>query len=242
MECKYLLQALPFLTDIDADRREQFEQYFKTAPLWLLESIQIETLGKDVIFTRENSPVDTIYFIGKGRVKAIDYRIYGIAYDFMRFDKVYALGGMEIIMDLKEYCTTLATITPCTIVKIPKSEFEAWVKTDIRALRNEAKLVGEYLLEQGRRSRAYLFLQGSDRLTMFFIEEYEKYAKKDVLTIKETRQELSDATGLCVRTINRAIKKFEEKGSVTRRGNKLLISQEQYQTLKSVVSAIIGQG
>ena len=193
MECKYLQQALPFLADIDKDRREQFEQYFETAPLWLLESIQIERLGKDVIFTRENTPVDTIYFIGKGRVKAIDYRIYGIAYDFMRFDKVYALGGMEIIMDLKEYCTTLATITPCTIAKIPKAKFDKWVKTDIRALRNEA------------------------------------------------RQELSDATGLCVRTINRAVKKFEEQGDISRQGNKLLISWEQYQKLKAVVSSIIGQ-
>lgn len=33
MECKYLQQALPFLADIDKDRREQFEQYFETAPL-----------------------------------------------------------------------------------------------------------------------------------------------------------------------------------------------------------------
>ena len=241
MECKYLQQALPFLADIDKDRREQFEQYFETAPLWLLESIQIERLGKDVIFTRENTPVDTIYFIGKGRVKAIDYRIYGIAYDFMRFDKVYALGGMEIIMDLKEYCTTLATITPCTIAKIPNAKFDKGLKTNIRALRNEAKLVGEYLLEQSRRSRAYLFLQGADRLAMFFIEEYEKYAKKEVLTIRETRQELSDATGLCVRTINRAVKKFEEQGDISRQGNKLLISWEQYQKLKAVVSSIIGQ-
>lgn len=76
---------------------------------------------------------------------------------------------------------------------------------------------------------------------MFFIEEYEKYAKKEVLTIRETRQELSDATGLCVRTINRAVKKFEEQGDISRQGNKLLISWEQYQKLKAVVSSIIGQ-
>ena len=32
----------------------------------------------------------------------------------MRFDKVYAMGGMEFIMDLDTYKTTLRTVTRCT--------------------------------------------------------------------------------------------------------------------------------
>ena len=33
-------------------------------------------------------------------IKAVDYRIYGIAFDFMRFEGLYAMGGMEVVMDL----------------------------------------------------------------------------------------------------------------------------------------------
>lgn len=34
MEKAYLYQRLPFLKDVKKDRREQFERYFQTAPLW----------------------------------------------------------------------------------------------------------------------------------------------------------------------------------------------------------------
>lgn len=93
---------------------------------------------------RENTPIDTIYFVGRGTIKATDYRIYGITYDFMSFDCVHALGGMEIIMDLDTYMTTLETATPCTIVKIAKAKYEKWLLTDLRVLKLEAKLTGKH--------------------------------------------------------------------------------------------------
>ena len=34
MENNYLAKILPFLNEMEKDRREQFEQYFRTAPMW----------------------------------------------------------------------------------------------------------------------------------------------------------------------------------------------------------------
>ena len=127
MEARYLEQAIPFLRKMDSERKEQFISYFKTAPVWLSESFKVEEMDKGTIFVREGEPVDTIYFILDGTIKATDYRFYGITYDFMRFDKVYAMGGMEIIMDLPVYRTTLQTVTKCHILKIPKAKFEKWI-------------------------------------------------------------------------------------------------------------------
>ena len=81
MEQKYLYQALPFLRELDKRRRELFEAYFETAPVWLMDSFQIEVLEKGVTFVRENTPVETVYIVGQGSIRAVDYRIYGIAYD-----------------------------------------------------------------------------------------------------------------------------------------------------------------
>lgn len=239
MEYSSLYEALPFLKDVGRERQEQFEEYFKAAPSWLMESFQIEEMDKNVVFVRENEPVDTIYFIGKGIIEAIDYRFYGITYEFMRFDKLYAMGGMEFIMDLDRYRTTLRTVTKCTVVKIRRAIFEKWMRTDIRALKHEAKLVGEYLLEEGRKGRALLFLQGSDRLAMLFVERYERYARNGVLEVKGGRQDLSNATGLCVKTINRSVKKFADNGWVTKDGNKILIDRNQYEELKKIIASVM---
>ena len=224
MRNKYLYSVLPFLKKCKRETQQQFEDYFQTAPAWLMECFQVEEMEKGQIFVRENTPIDTIYFVGRGTIKATDYRIYGITYDFMSFDCVHALGGMEIIMDLDTYMTTLETATPCT---------------DLRVLKLEAKLTGKSLLEDGRKSRAYLFLQGSDRLAMLLTERYELYAKNGILWVRGGRQGLSDTTGLCVKTINRSVKKFLEEGLISKEGNQLLVSFEQYKKLKELIAAII---
>jgi len=42
-----------------------------------------------------------------------------------------------------------------------------------------------------------------------------------------------------VKTINRAVKKFEENGWITRKGSKFYIDSEQYQKMNAVVSELI---
>ena len=238
MGYKTLYDALPFLNDIDKKRQEQFKEYFKTAPLWVMDSFQIEEMDKGVIFVRENTPVENIYFIGKGIIEAIDYRVHGVAYEFMRFDNVYAMGGMEYIMDMKNYRTTLRTVTKCTVVKMSRVNFEKWMSSDIHALKQEAKQIGNYLLEEGR-SCMLLFLQGADRLSMLLVERFERYARDGVLQVKGGQQGLSNATGLCLKTVNRAIKKLSEEGLITKEGNKIWIDQSQYGRLKEMISEIV---
>ena len=242
MEDGYLYRALPFIRDIDDARREQFEVYFRNAPLWILDAFQVEELDKGVTFVRENEPADTIFFIVKGLIKATDYRVFGVSYDFMTFDKVHAFGGMEFIMDLDVYRTTLRTVTKCTIAKIPRSKFEKWMYSDIRALKHEAKLVGEYLLEEGRNSRLFLFMQGSDRLALLFVERYERYSRQGLLHVKGGRQDLADETGMCLKSITRAVKKFTDEGLITKEGNRILIDKKQYEGLKRVVALKIDRG
>lgn len=238
---KYLERALPFLKEIDNDRREQFENYFKTAPLWLMETFIVEKMEKGTIFVHEGEPVDMVYFIGKGLIKATDYRIYGIAYDFVLFSKVYAFGGMEIIVGLENYETTLQTVTECIVLKIPKSGFKKWLESDITVLRQESRLMGEYLLEQAKQSRAFLFVQGSNRVALLLVNRYQKYACNGILRIKSDRQELSDFTGLCVKTISRSIKKFKESGLITIEKNDIVINQEQYLRMKEMIAEIFDE-
>lgn len=241
MEQKYLHQVLPFMNELDKVRREQLENYFMSAPVWLMDSFKIVHMKKDVTFVSENTPADMIYVIGKGTVKAMDYRIFGTTYDFMRFDGIYAMGGMEVVMDLDMYKTTLKTVTPCIMVTIPRKQFEKWLKTDIKALKQEAKAIGEYLLDEGRKGRVFLFLQGADRLCVLFTEIYMYQAKNDVFELSVSRQELAEQAGMCVKTINRAVKKLEEQDLISRKGNKIVITKEQYQKMDKMVSKMIDQ-
>lgn len=241
MDHDYLAKILPFLNEIGQERKAQFEQYFRTAPIWLMDTFVIEELEEGTVFVREGEPADMIYFIGKGLIKATDYRIYGINYDFTVFGKVYAFGGMEVIVDLDKYQTTLQTVTKCIVLKIPKEGFKRWLESDITALQQESRLMGEYLLEQARDSRMLLFLQGADRVAFLLMKRYRKYASNGVLRMKGDRQELSDFTGLCVKTITRSIKKFKENGMVSTQGSYILINREQYGRMKDMIAGILAE-
>lgn len=241
MDNHSLHQVLPFLKEINKERRMELEAYFSTAPAWLMDSFRVIELEKDVIFIREGAPADMIYFVGEGMIKATDYRVYGIAFDFTRMEGAYAMGGMEVLMDLDAYCTTIQTIIPTTIITIPRDKFALWLKTDIKALKQEAKNVANYLFEQGQSSRAYLFLQGADRLALQFVDRYKKYAVNGVLTVDETRQEIADASGLCLKTVSRAIKKFQANNWITRDSGRFTIDESQFSQLQALVSELIEQ-
>ena len=51
-----------------------------------------------------------------------------------------------------------------------------------------------------------------------------------------TRKDLSNSTGLCVKTVNRCISQMEDEGYISREGRGIIISEEQYQRIKSAMA------
>ena len=239
MKEEILFDKLPFLDAIQPDRRQQILKYFRTAPDSLSDHLIIENLVPNRVFVREGAPVEYVYLIATGIIKATDYRVFGTEFDFIRFDKAYAMGAMEVLMKLSNFLTTLTTVTKCTIIKIPIEAYSRWLLSDVDALQLEAQLMGEYLLEQSRLARAYLFLQGADRLMYLLIRKYEKYGNNGVYHFHVNQQNLANETGLVVKTVSRAIKKMEEEGLISRSQKFVLINHEQYLRMKEYVDRLI---
>ncbi|MDD3139923.1 MAG: cyclic nucleotide-binding domain-containing protein [Lachnospiraceae bacterium] len=204
------INAVLEATDKIPDKEKQYiNQLFQNAPLWIFDHISVQKYKKNETFISEDDPVCKVFILLSGDVKAIDHRIFGIEYDYMRFHPIKLFGSMEILLEIKNYKTTLCTMSDCTFLVMNATRFKEWIENDIHAMKMEIKSIGSYLLDQGRRERTFLFLNGIDRLYMVFINNYEQLLlenKKCVLSY--TRQELSDCSGLSIKTINRAIKKI----------------------------------
>lgn len=229
----------PVLNGLPEEKKTQLFNHFRSAPDWLLEHISIRKLPADSIFIREGQPAKDIFFVASGTVKAIEYRVLGVQYDFIQFTKVYALGGMEVLMDLDRYRTTLKTMEACIAIQIPREHFRKWMNSDIDALKYEAKLMGEYLLEQGRLAREYMFLPGPERLAKLLVRKYEEQAENGVLVVSSNRQMLSNETGFGIKTVNRAVKSLSDGGYITKNERTILVNQEQYFSLKRLIGMII---
>ena len=122
---------------------------------------------------------------------------------------------------------------------MPRSIFEHWLDSDPRVLRIEAGNVASYLLEQARKSRACLFLQGSDRLAYILLDMYERHEKNGVLTVKLPQKEFAELSGVSVKTVYRSLKRFEELDWVTRKDNYFTINNKQYEECKKYMSDLV---
>ncbi|BBF45034.1 predicted N-ribosylNicotinamide CRP-like regulator [Lachnospiraceae bacterium KM106-2] len=241
MEQQTIDRVLSLIKEAKGEEKGYLEGYLTNAPVWLLESFHIVNMEAGTVFIRENADVDFVYILIEGKVKAIDYRVFGITYDYMWWDAVKSFGAMEVILDVDKYKTTLQTVTHCKMLVISRKKFDNWMKSDINALKIESKMMVSYLLEQARRERIFLFMQGTDRVAYLLTQLYEERGNEKKCSLKWTRQELSDCTGLCVKTINRSIAKLSEDGYLSRDGNKIIITEEQYSEMKRFIAQKIDQ-
>ncbi|MEG0565696.1 MAG: hypothetical protein RR590_05685 [Hungatella sp.] len=89
--------VLTLIKTLDEESRQYLECYMANAPMWILNSFQILELEKETIFIREKSPVDIVYILVEGMVKAVDYCADGVNFEYMWFKPVKLFGTMEIL-------------------------------------------------------------------------------------------------------------------------------------------------
>ena len=191
-------------------KSEYLNNYLSNAPYWLIESLCVVKKPKDKLIVEENAKADTIYILVDGTVRAVDYRIKGVAYDYMWFYAVEVFGSMELFFNIPKYMTTLKTVTDCTFLVLSREQYRRWIWDDKNALQLEVGSMGKYLLEQNRAGRVFLFLQGMDRILYMFVLEYESHKNRKSMVINASRQEIAERSGLSIKTVNRAVKKMEE--------------------------------
>lgn len=225
-------KILSVIDELSGEPKAFLTELFRNAPVWILDECKILELEKDTIFVREKEEVKNVYILTKGIVKACDFRILGIEYEFCHYEAIEILGGMEMFVESDGYMTTLITDTPCQFIVMSKDKFQEWLKNDCNALWMHTKTMTTYLLGETRKERAYLFLQGIDRVYLFFENLYEKNAINGKMSIRLIRQQISDETGLSVKTINRSLKQMSEEGMLNIKGRMITVTEEQYQNMK----------
>ena len=218
---------------------EYFRDYFQDAPDELLGAMCLEIRKAGRLLTEENEPIEKVYFLLEGEVKAVDFRVKGAAYEFAHFGPVTGLGTMECLFDLKNYMTTLQTMDSCSLVSIPRAVFEGWVKNCAPVLLKETKSMQRYLLDYTRESRVMMMLNGTERLIYLLMKRCEEMGNREEYLLAVNRQELAEQSGSSVKTVNRSMKKLEESDFVLRVGHKVKITQNQYAAMRAHLDAIL---
>ena len=238
MQEKLESQIESILEQIPDMQVDYFRKYFINAPDSVLSAIRIEHRATNRVLAEENEPIEEIYILMEGVIRAIDYRVKGSAYEYARFEGVTVLGSMECVFGIQNYMTTLITASPCTLLAMPRQTYESWIWKDTNALRAEAQSMRGYLLDQSRENRVMLLLNGAERLIYLLAKKCDSMGERREYVLTVNRQELADQSGFSVKTVNRSIKKLEEDGFIARDGHKVRITASQHTAMKEYLDMI----
>lgn len=239
MNCRIFSDQIEnVLEQIPQKQAQAFRDYFQNAPESVLSAMSLEKRNADRILVEEHEPIEKVFILLSGTVRAIDYRVKGSAYEHARFSGVANLGSMECMFGIATYTTTLVTVTACTFATMPRQVFENWIWQDIGALRAEATRMRGYLLEHTRENRIMLLLSGKERLIYLLVKLCQSKGAAEHYLLSVNRQELAERTGSSVKTVNRSMKALEEEGYIRREGHKVKITQNQYSSMKDYLELI----
>lgn len=223
-------EVLKLIASLDAEDQSYLNAYLENAPISILEQFDIVEMEGETTFIYEGEDIRKIFILVEGRVKATDQYLDGVSYEYMWFKPVKAFGVMELLMDLDHYKSTLTTAVDCRFLVISKDAFEKWLSHDEKMLRLEVRIMGNYLLTQAKMARAFLFLEGKQRVMVFLVAALELSSQSGMIRL--SRQSIADNTGLSIRTVNRAIKELMKEGYITCQGMRILADEEQQQRMR----------
>lgn len=223
-------EVLNLIASLDTEAQAYLNAYLENAPISILEQFDIVEMEGGTTFIYEGEDIQKIFMLVEGRVKATDQYLDGVSYEYMWFKPVKVFGVMEILLELSHYKSTLTTAVFSRFLVISKDAFEKWLSYDEKMLRLEARSMGNYLLTQAKMARAFLFLEGKQRVMVFIVAALDLSGESGMVRL--SRQSIADNTGLSIRTVNRAIKELMKEGYISCQGMRILADEDQQRRMK----------
>ena len=108
---------------LSAEKMQELHALLANAPQTFLEAATVAKIPKGTAFIEAGERVGGIYILIKGQVKAADYRVNEVVYDYTWFEPIELFGAMEFYMGYDSYITTLITMTDCIMITFTMREF-----------------------------------------------------------------------------------------------------------------------
>ncbi|MGL4737928.1 MAG: Crp/Fnr family transcriptional regulator [Cellulosilyticaceae bacterium] len=147
------------------------------------------------------------------------------------------IGEVTILAGQTATSVTIETLTPCTIIQMPREDFEHWITVDNQFLRLVSQKVALKLYRSSYNRGAKLFYP-----SIFFLMEYivqygktQGIQKDGQFVIQKTREAMTEEIGMTIKTLNRSVKKLKDDGLVGIERGKMTVSYEQYKQMRKAM-------
>ena len=134
------------------------------------------------------------------------------------------VGEMEAMLNIHNLIYSAKAFTSCALLEVPLNTFRNWIRSDRNISEKLAMVLAEKLYRASASTVQYQYMSANRRLKMLLAQHGQG-------RISDTREELAEACGVSVRTINRAITALKGEELITMERGKIVIQQEQLEKL-----------
>ncbi len=199
-----------------------------------VDNCHIKKYNAKSIVVKKHEPVLCCYYIVSGELKVYNEFFNGKNYIFDKIAKGQIIGEMEVLASESNYTSTVECNTNCTLIVFPKTVYEYWLNTYHNFAIECAKRIGKMIYNTAVKTGETVVYSSSHIIASILVNQYQN-SDEDFVKIKDTRQVLSEKSGLSLRTVNRIIHKFNKIDYITLEKGKICISQQNYDKLKVAV-------
>ncbi|MBC8743447.1 Crp/Fnr family transcriptional regulator [Lactobacillus sp. Marseille-P7033] len=204
---------------------EQVRQLVKTAPLNIIERMQVKHFdAKQFVLYQGNSYQDT-YILVEGRVKVFLNSPSGKQVVLDVYDSGMFLGEQEAIIN-RPYSASIINITPITVLVIRNRDFVEWSQKDHRFANRLIKNLSEQIYHLTNRMERYSMHSALQQIGLFLLQ-------CDDEQVPITRELITYEVDTSYRNINRVLKRLADLNVI--KINRSTIKITDYQTLQKIM-------
>lgn len=218
----------------------KLEELLKNTPNIFNAEASTISIKKGTTFIHSYDEANTIYILVKGQVKAVDYHIDEIIYDYTSFEPIEFLGAMEFYMGLTNYITDLETLTDCLFITFTVDTFRSWIEKDTTMMLKLIQIMMNRLNDQARKERTFMFLTAKERIMYLLVSIYHLYHQEGECEVKLTQDELAKRSGINLRTATRSIQSLCEEKLLEKRNRKLYVTKLQCEQMEKILGNRLG--
>lgn len=227
------------ISEIPNGRIDDFGELFQKEYSEILNHCQVTTLDAGARFIAVDEDIKTVWILISGQVKALEEYSTGDIYTFKKFPAPEVFGEMEVLADINKFRATLITEVESVFISMPVEYYKKFLKSNSQYLYKRTNIILKRVLDEQKHMRMFLMIKSIDRMKIYLIQQYQLYAKEQICTLRITRQQMAEETGYAVKTVNRVIKKLEEENLLKIEGQRIIITEIQYEEMyKSVESYV----
>lgn len=228
-----------YVEGLEGETGEYLRALLQSLPPELEMGGRVFQMRQGEVLLRAQEEATCVYLLLAGRVSGVDEMESGSVYAFAQFSAPAIFGEYEVYSDCPVYRGTLVCAENCVFASLSRAAYLAWVRGDANLLFSRTCQIVRQLIDQTGTERSFLFLGGAERMSIYLCRCWEKNGEHGVLQLYAARQQMADETGLSIKTVQRALLRFQKDNLISRQGRTITVNEKQYQGLRLLCEEVL---